>query len=161
MLKILAVTVSIKVKNIIKNIKNLINWLPIIWNDKDWDYSYFLKIVEHKLKSMKKFYANEAWSIEAPKTVDEIDECLALIDKLLRDDYDYIFAEHKEKWGDIKYELKDEEIIVKSPKILTEEDEKRESNEHCALFEFQYREEQRDISNLFIKIADRLKEWWD
>ena len=39
-------------RDIIQGIKNMIVWLPIIWNDRDFDYSYLLKIVRFKLKRM-------------------------------------------------------------------------------------------------------------
>ena len=42
-----------------EGIPKLINWIPIIWKDRDWDYEFLLIILEHKITSMEKFYSSE------------------------------------------------------------------------------------------------------
>ena len=39
--------------NFCTGIKNLIVWLPVIWNDRQWDYAYFLKLMDKKLDLME------------------------------------------------------------------------------------------------------------
>lgn len=40
--------------NRIKKLIKIIQWLPILWNDYDWDYSYLLTLIDYKLKRMQK-----------------------------------------------------------------------------------------------------------
>ena len=35
-------------------IKNLIRWFPIIWQDRDWDWTYLVIMLEHKLAGIEK-----------------------------------------------------------------------------------------------------------
>ncbi len=40
-------------------ILNLIIWFPIIWNDRQWDHYYLLRMFEKKLKLMSKYHKTE------------------------------------------------------------------------------------------------------
>lgn len=42
-----------KIKDIKDRIKRVITWIPILWEDEDWDYAYMYKIFATKLKSME------------------------------------------------------------------------------------------------------------
>ena len=37
-------------KKIWNRIKNIIRWIPVLWNDRDWDYHYTFEILKTKLK---------------------------------------------------------------------------------------------------------------
>lgn len=58
-------------------IKNLIFWIPIIWNDRNWDYYYILKMLKHKLKL-----------IDSEQSCRYNKICQILIDRI-QDDYYY------------------------------------------------------------------------
>lgn len=49
----------------ITKIKRLLYWLPVIWKDKDWDYSFFYDIIEHKLNSMAKHFEEDDYCIDS------------------------------------------------------------------------------------------------
>jgi hypothetical protein len=38
--------------NVAYKTRNLIRWLPVIWNDFDWDYAFLLRIMEFKFRNM-------------------------------------------------------------------------------------------------------------
>lgn len=42
--------------NFIRGIKNLIRWIPIIWDDEDWDWVYLSLIMEAKMIWMAKHF---------------------------------------------------------------------------------------------------------
>jgi hypothetical protein len=44
----------IQLQVLFEKIKRLFDWLPVIWNDNDFDYSYLDKIILFKLKRMYK-----------------------------------------------------------------------------------------------------------
>ena len=44
--------------DLINGITNLIHWFPYVWSDRDWDHSYLLGMMEHKLRRMSKTLAN-------------------------------------------------------------------------------------------------------
>ena len=43
-----------KIRRFIGNVIRTIKWLPTIWNDRDYDYVYFFRLLEFKLIGMKK-----------------------------------------------------------------------------------------------------------
>ncbi len=43
----------------IDNIKRIIRWLPILWNDRDWDSAFLFKIMSFKIKQMHEHFERE------------------------------------------------------------------------------------------------------
>jgi hypothetical protein len=35
-----------------RKLKRIIEWLPILWRDEDWDYQFLVKIIQFKLRRM-------------------------------------------------------------------------------------------------------------
>jgi len=50
-------------KNLLWNIKNLIRWIPVLWNNKHWDYCFLYEIIAFKLTLMIENY-EKWWSVE-------------------------------------------------------------------------------------------------
>lgn len=48
----------IYIKRPISKIIKIFNYIPILWKDEDWDYSYLLDLVDYKLKRMCYCLAN-------------------------------------------------------------------------------------------------------
>ena len=70
-------------QDLCNGIKNLIYWFPIIWNDYDWDHSYLLKIEQHKLKSMLKYFIKSNLVKDNDIIIRDIKLCISLIDIIL------------------------------------------------------------------------------
>ena len=47
------------IRQIIRGIKNLWFWVPIIWNDRQWDEYHLFKLLAFKFKLMEDFYDSE------------------------------------------------------------------------------------------------------
>ena len=43
-----------KIANFFLSIKNIIRWIPTLYKDREWDYSFMLEIEQKKLKNMIK-----------------------------------------------------------------------------------------------------------
>jgi len=75
-------------RNIINGISNLIYWFKIIWKDRDWDYSFLLTILKHKLESMEDFFLSEdVTSVGAEKEAFTIRKTKLVVDRMLYRDY--------------------------------------------------------------------------
>lgn len=55
---------------VIKKIIKIIEYIPILWRDEDWDYEYLLDLIVFKLKRMQKCIARNA--VVTPNTIREI-----------------------------------------------------------------------------------------
>lgn len=71
----------------IHGIRNLIRWFPVIWNDRDYDWEFVLKIIEKKIVFMRGDFANSKFYVGWEKDVASMDKVLDLIDKIKKDKY--------------------------------------------------------------------------
>jgi hypothetical protein len=73
-------------KDLYKGIKNLIQWFPVIWKDRDWDSYYIFRILEHKLKLQAKGISKRDIHVNAQRDAGVMRTCVRLMEKV-RDDY--------------------------------------------------------------------------
>lgn len=73
--------------NIIRGIKNVIRWLPVIWNDRDWDYSYALIFLKMKLQFMSDYHQQRQFYVGWENNVKWMRTIVKLIDKVIQEDY--------------------------------------------------------------------------
>lgn len=82
---------------VLKKIKKIIDYIPILWNDYDWDYSYIDKILLYKLKRMKKVFDKnkdkQFWdfgkeqSIYRQKAYKALCICILILERQINDFY--------------------------------------------------------------------------
>lgn len=77
-----------KVKHFFYRIKRLLDWIPVIWNDCDFDYAFLLEILQFKLKKMLEWFESDKPNAEsAPVTAREIKAVLAYLDRYFNETY--------------------------------------------------------------------------
>lgn len=80
---------SYRVRRLRESIANLAYWLPILWSDRDWDHSYFLRLMRHKIARMRRH--QELYAHADPKHVRKLTHrmrtCELLLERLEADDY--------------------------------------------------------------------------
>jgi len=70
--------------SIIQGIKNLIQWFPLIYNDRDFDYGYLYNIIYFKLNNMQKFFeSGNTFVVGAEEHAKEIKECKELLKRIM------------------------------------------------------------------------------
>ena len=71
--------------SIVKGIKNLIRWAPVIWDDEDFDWEYLAKIMKVKMRWMSS-QAHEWGGVDNEKMARELLICAELLKRLRGDD---------------------------------------------------------------------------
>lgn len=71
----------------LQGIKNLIKWFPVIWNDRDWDHMYLLKMLEFKFSNMGLFFLNKGICVDHKKQADVCFQLSYLCQRLREDPY--------------------------------------------------------------------------
>jgi hypothetical protein len=71
--------------------RNVIRWLPKIWLDADFDYSYLLELMEYKLSRMAISQAN-GYHAHKERYAKQMRICAALCKRLSNEDYYYLNA---------------------------------------------------------------------
>jgi hypothetical protein len=151
-----------KLKN---GIKNLIFWIPVIWNDEDFDYYHTYKILYNKLNKMEQFYrSDKAWSADALQTADEIKVAKYLTKRLMKDEYlTNALMWHEQKYSDFLDKALHFEPDKDNPKLstwkdLNTEDEQKSFDRCCKHSDFM---EKQDREYLFSYLCKNIKNWWD
>lgn len=119
----------------IEGLKNLIYWLPVIWNDRQWDHSYLTKMLHRKLSKMEEYFRTGDFYENQEKDADNMKICVDGLKRLIDNEYDSIaFKDHEEKWGKLDMKFWDPkegqdcgEITFSRPNALTEEQKEQES----------------------------------
>jgi hypothetical protein len=95
--------------NYVLRIIKIAQWIPILWNDYDWDYGYFLDILKFKLKRMQKALANgHAVDEHNSAKASEIQEVLDLLDQIKENEFcKQEWAIHELKYGELQHNLGD------------------------------------------------------
>jgi len=77
-------------------ITNLIKWFPIIWRDRNYDYSYIYAMLEFKLRNQAKFIADRNNHTRAKRDSEIMILCANLIKKIDNGDYKLEYGDYHE-----------------------------------------------------------------
>jgi hypothetical protein len=83
-------------KDLYRGIKNLIQWFPVIWKDRDWDSYYIFTILEHKLTLQAKGISKRDIHVNAQRDAEIMMTCVRLMDKIKDDYYESEYMDYHE-----------------------------------------------------------------
>ncbi len=129
-----------KIIDRLNRLKRIIEWVPILWNDEDWDYAYLLKIIDYKLGRMK-LSMRDGHATDSPKRAHEISTAQFLLwnmDHDPDDEWDLWYNTHAAE------DLSDP-MTKEKRKALKLSGERRERN-WAAFWEF---------------MSKNMRNWWD
>lgn len=153
--------IKFNIMSFISNIKNIFKWFPVIWNDRQWDYSYLYKILHKKISLMQEFYETESILVEEEnkKIIKELKFVKNTIERLINDEY---FSETENKnlskiHNEYKFIPVDENNLAY--KLETNFDM------HNSDLDFYYKDERykkdRDMKYLFYTLYKNIEGWWE
>lgn len=153
--------------NIKYGLVNIIKWMPIVWNDRDWDHYYLLKILEFKLLKMEKLFRKYGNHMSSDKQARQLKKCSEIFKRLYKDEYqEESFMMHDKKWGDLNVEFKEvsedlSEIIFRRKNALTKKDKINEKHESKICIKKGYEKQMTDLKDGFRIMQDNILSWWD
>jgi hypothetical protein len=77
-----------------KNIVRIIEWIPILWKDRDWDYAFILRLLHYKLERTRDCIVRNNIIVDANKVADEINHSLEQLDKIINNEADDEWYKH-------------------------------------------------------------------
>lgn len=160
------------VYNLWRQTKVICSYIPVLWNDRDWDWVFVLLLLQHKLKRMESKFRNGC-HVGCEKTADKMKQCIELIERIVNNDYGQeAKAEFKKKWG----ELRDNSVLCQDDEFegqkvyewdlqyeneKTPEDSKQCYKESLEIYKLEAQQANRDMKLLFYILRRNLKRWWD
>lgn len=169
------------------NICCIIDFIPTLWNNYDFQHEYVLMLLRKKFQRMEKYFKSSNICVENPNTAKEIRVAIDIIDRLLDDNYcSKEYEKHYEKWGEVELMHETIECVRCKRKnkvdkkcaycdgtgkmyrsnfagknAQTEEEKKQESAELCKIYDKSEQMKNDDWRFLFNFLHDKMREWWD
>lgn len=148
-----------EIKNLPYNIKNIIRWIPVLWNNFDWDSEYLLDIMRFKLSRMEKYFRNDAIIADNEEIAKKISSAIYFIDKLCDgvyedEAYKKYYDEYPNGTGFYETEIGGKRHFFLKP--MTQEQRKlfHECTDECDRFNRYYKEQ-------LFKTLSEFQNWWD
>ena len=159
--------IKIPIMVFIESIESILFWFPIIWKDRDWDSIYLLKLIEIKIRKMRKYFIESGVAIHSKKEIRAMVIAETIVKRLKKEGYDkYLSKKHDEKWGKLEVFLAPCEKNLSSysvyrGKIFTDKDRKQEYKENKQIMEHEEYMTNQDLELLGKTFKKHLKKWWD
>lgn len=158
----------ISIRSPFRKTKNVISWLPTIWND-NWHSEHWLyEVMRFKISRMEKKFRKEGHFVGHKKVADHMRVCTLLLDRLIKDEYwETTTRFHDKKWGKISQSSKPtdnpllSELILSRPNVITEKDEIQESKESKRCWEMENYLYNQDLEYLSHIMRRTIRNWSD
>lgn len=158
-------------KDLFRNIKygyrNLYVYVPVIWRDRDWDYSSMLSLWELKFKRMAHQHLVYGHHIGNERTARKLRVAAALCSRIREDDYcEWDRKQHDEKWGKPEMVFLDtnhncSEMRFVRLNVRNDKDSALELEEFRRYMKHAEHQKSADIEYLTNMIRKDLLTWWD
>ena len=152
-----------------QQIQRVIDFLPIIWNGFDFDYTYSIQLFKKQLERQAKFFeSGKAYTSDAKHTASRIRTALHLMDKVYDDEYEMEWiGKIEEQFGKeaLEWEFEDTGDGTGSS-FITNKYEKWDNAEEIKLVKRELvkhsREKQKKAEKLLWEfIGHNIRHWWD
>ncbi len=162
-------SVQTKIRNVKIGIKNIIRWLPVVWNDRQWSYEYFWDIMYHKLFLMHDNFVKDDTHVDSEQTAKQIARCMELVDRFRSDWYEQESINYMEKkWGELKMTsipVKNNEDVLQlhfsRPGVKTQDDEVKERADSTRTHKWEQEQYEKDVDELFSILKGNIRNWWN
>ena len=83
------------VRSLFASLRRLWAWLPIIWEDRDFDQAYLYRIMAFKLRRMQRVVGDDGYHVGSERDAKNIAICAHILERLASDDSE-IFGRERE-----------------------------------------------------------------
>lgn len=151
-----------KVRKFFKRLKKIYDYIPLLWEDEDWDHDYLTKMLRYKLTRMAKCIKDNNYVEANNRIAKQINYAVFLIDRF--DNNDEIFFSDpryialKEQYGDLKFGG----FRGLSPSKITTLEEYEDYNKGMSVLYKEYAAREEDtLDRLFKHMRKYFRHWWD
>lgn len=156
-------TIKSKINKIIEGIQNIIRWVPVIYQDRDWDYDFIYVLLYHKLKNMQEFFeSDKVWSTKSDRVAKQIMISKNLCKRL--SDQQYLtnaLTNYHNKYGEDSTVWHSEP--TENPKLhrLVWDWSEQQHKDFTKASNHSDYMEQQDLDYLFKYLRKYIQGWWD
>lgn len=144
-----------------RRFKVFLSWLPIIWQDRDWDWEYILSILQFKIIKVRDHTKECGNHVNDPKYIKEMNKAIKMIDEVISENpLEKEFANYYKKYGHPKQILvptKEKTSVMYNCKYISE----KARLEYMNLLHEEMEAIQKNWNDLFDYLKDHMKNWWN
>ena len=162
-------------KDFIKGIKNLWNWFPVIWKDRDHDQHFIYEVLIHKLEKQAKYIGERDRHTGSKREAEKMLLCarLARIQQedlysyehmeYLDQDFEFVPTDETEKWFTMESTTTRDNLIDyfykyrRQHKLL----DKTDKDNYSIAIEISHNNQERSRKLLFKIMEENISSWWD
>jgi len=153
------------IKRKVWQIKNIIKWLPTIWNQYDFDYGYSINVFRFQLEKQADFLeSDKACTMSANYNAKRIRTTIKLMKKVYDEDYAIEYQDKlKVLYGEELMEYAFEDSFLKQNYELTESPERiKEIHDMSSkLFIESDLKQKKSHRILWLMVERNIQGWWD
>lgn len=161
------------IKRKCRQVKRVIDFLPIIWKGYDWDFRYALELFQHQLKRTADHIEKDGHLANKENTVSRIRTAVELMEKVYDEEYQFEYATKiEEKYGKSSFEFTDSgeydergepysEMIEIFEQDYTEEEQQMIADERDSLMWESRAKQEKAHKLLWNYVEHNIQKWWD
>jgi len=140
-------------RDVVRGIKNLVAYAPLIWCDRDWDFAYLLALMEFKMRRMANSIGNSGITEDSRHAATTLIEAADTCQRLYEDEYGV--AEHGAL--DVKYGVEYLDMEGHFGREGSDEERVERHAVHTKAMDDQF----KDLDRLAELFGTELLGWWD
>ena len=155
-------------------IRKTLDFLPLIWNSYDFDYSYSLELFKKHLEyQAKHLESDKANTLSAKTKAQKIRTAIRLMDKVYDEEYGMEYMEQIDKlygtthWDFVEIGKLDKngkpyyEIKLRNEGAVDEEHQKEINQVRKEMMKLSYQKQKRAHKLLWDFVEHNIQRWWD
>lgn len=156
-----------------RQIKRVVDFLPIIWKGYDWDYRYAVELFQHQLKRTADAIEKNGMHVGNHNTANRIRTAVELMEKVYDEEYQFEYTNKiEEKYGKSSFEFEEleeldingdpyYEAVEKWHEPYTEEEIMLIQEEKNTLMWESRAKQKKAHRILWQYIEHNIQHWWD
>ena len=162
-------------KDFINGVKNLWNWFPVIWKDRDHDQHFIYEVLIHKLEKQAKYIGERDWHTRAKRDAEKMLLCARLariqqedlyqfeFTEYLDQDFEFIPTDETEKWFTMESTTTRDNLIEYFHKYKRQHRllDKTDKDTKRIAIEIARNNQERSRKLLFKIMEENIGKWWD
>ena len=157
-----------------RQIKRVVDFLPIIWKGYDWDYHYAVELFQHQLKRTAKEIRTNGNNIDKKNVASRIETAVEFLEKVYEEEYAFEYMRKiEETYGPSRIEIRELDEIDNQSKWITSEMidvyEREYTEQELQLIEDEkdnlrnesFAKQKKAHKLLWNYIEHNIERWWD
>jgi hypothetical protein len=158
-----------KIKQFFRNIKRVLDFLPLIWKHRDYDYRYSINLFKYSLQRQADFFeTDETFSADAKQYASRIRTAIRLMDKVYNEEYGTEYLDlierlyGKTEYKFIKIEGTDYYSMEVKNELAVDEKHQEEINKvKREMMKYCDDKQERAHGLLWRFVSHNIRDWWD